>query len=366
VFHEGEEGAKFYIVLGGSCAVVAKSQFEELKQLAVLRPGECFGELALIANMPRAAGVVCREDAHLAVLDKNEYSRILAKEHEYQMRNKVELLQRHPIFARWTKGALQRLSYFFKLRLFKRKQTLFAASTLATEVFIVKSGDFRLLLRDETSWKRTIEVALVTAGEILGASELLEQRQFAYNCVCSSAVGEVLVITKEDFLHAVSEDTTESLLRVERDKEKHRAERRTAALRLQGNKPKLSRYPSEPSLLDASTSLLLKKELVRGKVAYEPLPATLDSPSKGLPMRLGNFSVRNPRTPKQVHLPASHSWSDIFLSKYSLHPAQHKKHPISIDFLSTREVKPQLRRLQEVKRVTSKAGLVLLGTKQAW
>lgn len=330
----------------------------------MLRPRDCFGELALIANMPRAAGVVCREDTHLAVLDRSDYSRILAKEHDQQLRSKVELLQRHPIFARWTKGALQRLSYFFKLRHFKRKQTVFASSAFATEMFIVKSGDFQLLHRDEISWKRTIEVALVTAGEILGASELLEEKQFAYTCVCSSAVGEMLVMTKEDFLHAMNDDTTASLLRVERDKEEHRAERRKAAFRLQGTQPALPRHHTEPSLLlDASTSLLLKKELVRGKAIYEPLPVSLDSPS--LPMRLGNFSVRNPRIPKKVHLPSSHSWSDIFLSKYSLRPAQHKKHPISIDFLPSQQVKPRLRQLQQVKRTAPKTTL-LLGVKQAW
>jgi CRP-like cAMP-binding protein len=317
-----------------------------LKQLTVIRPGECFGELALIANMPRAAGVICREDTHLAVLDRGEYYRILAKVQDQQLRKKVELLQRHPIFVRWTKSAVQRLSYFFKLKQYKRKQAVFTASAPATSVFIVKSGEFQLLRDLEASSKPAIEVALVSAGEILGARELMASEGLFYHCVCNSALGEVLVITKDDFLHALNEDTIESLLRMDREKEKHRAERWVSALKLRESKPKPPKYRTEQSTLDVSTSLLLRKELVRGKSMYDAFPVGLNSPTQAeiSPLRLGNFSIRPTRVSKKVHVPASHSWSEIFLSKYSLHPARSKKHPIS--YLPALEIKSSARKLQ--------------------
>jgi CRP-like cAMP-binding protein len=42
-----------------------------------LSDGYSFGELALEDNKPRAASILCLEDSHFAVLEKEDYKRIL-------------------------------------------------------------------------------------------------------------------------------------------------------------------------------------------------------------------------------------------------------------------------------------------------
>jgi cAMP-dependent protein kinase regulator/cGMP-dependent protein kinase 2 len=42
-------------------------------------PGKSFGELALISNKPRAATIRCLKDCHFAVIEKQNYEKVLQK-----------------------------------------------------------------------------------------------------------------------------------------------------------------------------------------------------------------------------------------------------------------------------------------------
>jgi len=55
--HEGEIEHVFYIVAEGQVAVTQKVSTDEQRMIALVNPGEFFGEMALIENKPRAASV---------------------------------------------------------------------------------------------------------------------------------------------------------------------------------------------------------------------------------------------------------------------------------------------------------------------
>ena len=57
VIREGEEGQDMFIVVAGSLKVV-KARGGEEQDLAVLEPGDSFGEIALLDSGPRSASVV--------------------------------------------------------------------------------------------------------------------------------------------------------------------------------------------------------------------------------------------------------------------------------------------------------------------
>lgn len=48
-------------------------------KVKVLKGGESFGELSLLDNRPRAASVICEQECHLAVLEKQYFDKILSK-----------------------------------------------------------------------------------------------------------------------------------------------------------------------------------------------------------------------------------------------------------------------------------------------
>lgn len=53
--------------------------FHELK---VLDSGNSFGQLALLEKKPRAATIICKEDCHFAVVEKEYFDEVLSKNFE--------------------------------------------------------------------------------------------------------------------------------------------------------------------------------------------------------------------------------------------------------------------------------------------
>ena len=67
VFREGDPADGAYVVLGGRCAVV-----EVDERVAVLGPGELFGEMGALGNGVRSATVLALEDAELLFLSLSQ------------------------------------------------------------------------------------------------------------------------------------------------------------------------------------------------------------------------------------------------------------------------------------------------------
>ena len=50
----------------------------EIKKIKTIGQGCSFGELALMENKPRAATIICEEDCHFAILEKEFFNGILS------------------------------------------------------------------------------------------------------------------------------------------------------------------------------------------------------------------------------------------------------------------------------------------------
>ncbi|GLV32312.1 Exchange protein directly activated by cAMP [Carabus blaptoides fortunei] len=74
LFHQGDEGRSWYIILRGSVDVVIHGK----GTVTTLHEGDDFGKLALINDAPRAATIVLRENnCHFLRVDKENFNRIL-------------------------------------------------------------------------------------------------------------------------------------------------------------------------------------------------------------------------------------------------------------------------------------------------
>ena len=78
IFHQGDPGDALFIVASGSVKVVLPSdEGAESAIVAILGPGEFFGELAILDGAPHSATIVAIEPTETLVLHRDEFLRLI-------------------------------------------------------------------------------------------------------------------------------------------------------------------------------------------------------------------------------------------------------------------------------------------------
>jgi CRP-like cAMP-binding protein len=93
LFREGETGKEMFVLQSGR-VVITKTVRDTEKTLAVLGPGEFFGEMALISNKPRNATAVVEEASRLLVIDPKTFEGMVRGNSEIAVRMIKKLAER--------------------------------------------------------------------------------------------------------------------------------------------------------------------------------------------------------------------------------------------------------------------------------
>jgi CRP/FNR family transcriptional regulator, cyclic AMP receptor protein len=80
VFHQGDEATHIYLVRTGGIEIGSVASAGQRQLHAVLGPGELFGELGVVGELPRTATALAVEDSTLAVASGEEFLGYLASE----------------------------------------------------------------------------------------------------------------------------------------------------------------------------------------------------------------------------------------------------------------------------------------------
>jgi CRP-like cAMP-binding protein len=76
IFEEGDEGQGMFLILEGLVRISRRTS-EGPRELAQLRPGEFFGELALIESLPRVATATAAEPSRLLGFFRTDFINLL-------------------------------------------------------------------------------------------------------------------------------------------------------------------------------------------------------------------------------------------------------------------------------------------------
>ena len=78
------------------------NKYQWLVESAILTTGASFGEHALMYDEPRNASIQCLSKCHFAVLDKEDYKRLIRKLEVKQINLKAEFFCTIPYFNRFS------------------------------------------------------------------------------------------------------------------------------------------------------------------------------------------------------------------------------------------------------------------------
>jgi len=88
IIKQGEEGTELYFLVEGQ-AIASKvlEEGQEETEVKDYKPGEYFGELALLYSEPRAANVKAKTDCTCVSVDRHSFKRMLGPLQEILKRN---------------------------------------------------------------------------------------------------------------------------------------------------------------------------------------------------------------------------------------------------------------------------------------
>ncbi len=72
IFHEGQTGNALFVILSGKVGLYKRG-----KEIAVLNPGDVFGEMALLTESPRTASAVALTMVRVLSLDERQITQVL-------------------------------------------------------------------------------------------------------------------------------------------------------------------------------------------------------------------------------------------------------------------------------------------------
>ncbi len=93
IFRKDDPGTHLYLILDGAVKISLPGEFGQEALVAIMRPGDFFGELALFDRSPRSAGATALEDTRAALLAGEDFLAFLER-HPSAVRVVLETLAR--------------------------------------------------------------------------------------------------------------------------------------------------------------------------------------------------------------------------------------------------------------------------------
>lgn len=161
IFRENDPGDAMYVILSGRIAILKRVVEKIDKTLAILEPGEYFGEMSLLLKADRTATARAIEDAVLVKLTRDSFRHVLQEHFEVGVNLLIQLAHR------LEKANEEAILAALELELSKRKPPAYLPTLLPSEQVIIATGSFAagnmkevFRLRKGIRWDRDTSVLL--------------------------------------------------------------------------------------------------------------------------------------------------------------------------------------------------------------
>lgn len=128
--------------------------FEMLIDVAKLREGIGFGELALINEAPRSATIRSVSEVHFSTLEKDDFNSILGKVMKKKFDSMIKFMNQFVIFKCLTRLALEKLALFMKREEATRGKKIIQEQDDASFIYFIENGEFEISKEIYTTAKK--------------------------------------------------------------------------------------------------------------------------------------------------------------------------------------------------------------------
>jgi CRP-like cAMP-binding protein len=178
LIRQGEFGHSMYVLVRGQVTIHATDDKGDTHQVATLgRPGDFFGEVALLGRGARMATVVCASDAMLVEIEKNHFDRLARKHkaaHEgletyYHARSIATSLRLHRYLGQLDGPTLDALAKGATMRKYSRDDIVFRQGEPSPTVLLIRDGVLKMMRRS-TDGRASI-LAYYNTADVVGSHD---------------------------------------------------------------------------------------------------------------------------------------------------------------------------------------------------
>jgi ATP-binding cassette subfamily B protein len=180
IVREGEPADAFYVLVSGRARVVKRGEDGKEISLNSLRPGESFGETALLERTTRTATVRASSDVEVLRLDRSAFDVLLERVPELkahlalQSRHRAlhTFLRRYTAFARLPAEALADMLSELETVPVERGALVIREGEPPGPMYVVEDGRLRVFTADDAGGRRYL--AFLRSGDFFGEMSLFK------------------------------------------------------------------------------------------------------------------------------------------------------------------------------------------------
>lgn len=152
----------------------------------------------------------------MAILDKNDFNKVFLHSMEKKLNAKVDFFQRFRLSEGISRTNLNKLVYFLKEKVFRRRDIVYGEGDTAEFVYFTKEGEFEVSKRIQTKLSKVpgtqkvnsnmmknvdIKVSIIGPNQIIGLEDLHKDkttyRQNKVTCISEKAM--VYYLSKDEY-----------------------------------------------------------------------------------------------------------------------------------------------------------------------
>lgn len=217
VFKQGDLGTSLYLILAGEVSVVWEGK-RERRELARLRPGAFFGEMALLTNTGRSASVLATKPSDFLEISRRSVRELIDREPRvlkllmrfFRARLVGTLLQTSPLFKPFSREERRDLISRFRLRELAAEHSIIHEGSTTEGLFVVLVGKLEVLQQLKASHRKgsgaeglNVLLGTLTSGDVFGEMSLLDGTAATATVRSRSRVW-VLLLPRADFTDVVA------------------------------------------------------------------------------------------------------------------------------------------------------------------